>query len=91
MVVKLRKKPWGIDLFSHVKTCIRSKTFAQLLASSIVRKWVPRRGFHLRHALRLDTHCLLVLLFLVKTGLEAKYALAKHVLFNKRARMFYQF
>lgn len=74
----------GIAFLSHAKTCIRSKTFAQLLATWIVRKWVPRRSFYLRHSLRLDIHRLVVLLFLLKTGLEAKYALTKYCLINEQ-------
>ena len=70
----------GIEFLFHVKTCICSKTFAQLLATWIVRKWVPRRSFYLRHSLRLDIYRLVVLLFLLKTGLEAKYALTKYCL-----------
>lgn len=69
-----------IEFLFHVKTCICSKTFAQLLATWIVRKWVPRRSFYLRHSLRLDIHRLVVLLFLLTTGLEAKYALTKYCL-----------
>lgn len=85
MFVRLAKKSWrggggGIEFLFHVKTCICSKTFAQLLATWIVRKWVPRRSFYLRHSLRLDIHRLVVLLFLLKTGLEAKYALTKYCL-----------
>ena len=83
MFVRLAKKSsggGGIEFLFHVKTCICSKTFAQLLATWIVRKWVPRRSFYLRHSLRLDIHRLVVLLFLLKTGLEAKYALTKYCL-----------